>query len=86
MRAHPLADALFRADAWAGRTVLSLYVRNGQFRDGSRGRKPRINDILSGARPPFLFTDLRLSTQHRFGCVHLPAPDQIRALALRMGA
>jgi hypothetical protein len=86
VRAHPLADALFRADAWTGRTVLSLYIRNGQFRDGSRGRKLRINDILAGAQPPFSFTELRLSTQHQYGCVHLPAPDEITALALRMDA
>jgi hypothetical protein len=86
VRTHPLADALFEADAWIGRTVLSFYVRNGQVRDGSRSRKRRINDILSGAEPPFLFADLRLSTQHRFGHVQLPAPAEIRALTLPTGA
>jgi hypothetical protein len=84
VRAHPLADALFRVDAWAGGTVLSLYIRNARFRDRERGRKPRTEDILSGAHPPFRHEEIRLETQHRHGCVHLPAVDQIRALALRM--
>jgi hypothetical protein len=84
VRAHPLADALFRVDAWVGRTILSLYIRNARFRDGERGRKPRAADILSPARPPFRFEELRLSTRHVFGCVHLPEAGQIRAVARRM--
>jgi hypothetical protein len=84
VRAHPLADALFRVDAWAGRTVLCLYIRNARFRDGRSGRKPLAADILSGARPPFRYQELRLDTQHVFGCVHLPAADQIRAVARRI--
>jgi hypothetical protein len=86
VRAHPMADALFRVDAWAGRTVLSLYIRNARFRDGRSGRKPRTVDILSGARPPFRYQELRLDTQHTFGCVHLPAADQITAVARRITA
>jgi hypothetical protein len=86
VRAHPLADALFRVDAWTGRTVLSLYIRNPRFRDGARGRKPRTADILSGAQPPFRCEELRLATRHEFGCVHLPEAGQIRAVALRLGA
>lgn len=84
VRAHPLADALFRVDAWAGRTILSLYISNARFRDGRRGRKPRTADILSSARPPFHYEELRLATQHTFGCVHLPAADQIMAVARRI--
>jgi hypothetical protein len=86
VRAHPLADALFRVDAWAGRTVLSLYIRNSRFRDGALGRKPRAADILAGARPPFRHEELRLPTRHEFGCVHLPEAGQIRAIARRLGA
>ena len=86
VRAHPLADALFRVDAWAGRTVLSLYIRNPRFRDGARGRKPRTGDILAGARPPFRYQELRLATRHEFGCVHLPEPGQIRAVARQIAA
>jgi hypothetical protein len=84
VRAHPLADALFRVDAWTGRTVLSLYVRNSAFRDGARGRKPRTVSILAGARPPFRYEELRLETRHEFGCVHLPEAAQVAALARRL--
>jgi hypothetical protein len=84
VRAHPLADALFRVDAWTGRTVLSLYIRNSAFRDGARGRKPRTVSILAGARPPFLHEELRLETRHEFGCVHLPEAGQVTALAQRL--
>lgn len=86
VRAHCLADALFRVDAWTGRTVLSLYIRNPRFRDGPQGRKPRTADILSGARPPFRYEELRLPTQHEFGRVHLPEAAQIRAVARRIEA
>jgi hypothetical protein len=86
VRAHPLADALFRVDAWAGRTVLSLYIRNARFRDGPRGRKPRTADILAGAQPPFRHEELRLDTRHEFGCVHLPEAGQIRVIAQRLTA
>jgi hypothetical protein len=86
VRAHPLADALFRVDAWTGRTVLTLYIRNPRFRDGARGRKPRTIDILSGAQPPFRYEELGLSTRHEFGHVHLPEADQLRAVARRLEA
>lgn len=81
VRAHPLADALFRVDAWVGRTVLSLYVRNPRFREGRRGRKPRTADILARAQPPFRYEELSLTTGHVYGCVHLPEAGQIRAVA-----
>jgi hypothetical protein len=84
VRAHPLADALFRADAWTGRTVLSIYVSNPRFRAGPRGRKPRSGQILAGARPPFRHEELRLATRHEYGCVHLPDPGEIRQVAGRL--
>jgi hypothetical protein len=86
VRAHPLADALFRVDAWTGRTVLNLYIRNARFRDGARGRKPRTADILAGARPPFRCQELSLPTRHEFGCVHLPEASQIRDLARQIAS
>jgi hypothetical protein len=86
VRAHPLADALFRVDAWADRTILSLYIRNATFRDGVHGRKPRAADILARAQPPFRYAELRLATSHVFGCVHLPEASQIRAVARRIKA
>lgn len=84
VRAHPLADALFRVDVWMGRTILSLYIRNPRFRDGGRGRKPRAADILARARPPFRYEELSLTPGHVFGCVHLPEAGQIRTVARRM--
>jgi hypothetical protein len=81
VRAHPLADALFRVDAWTGRTVLSLYIRNAAFRDGDRGRKPLTSSILAGARPGFRYQELSLPTRHEFGCVHLPEAARIRQIA-----
>jgi len=86
VRAHPLADALFRVDAWTGRTVLSLYISNARFRAGARGRKPRTAEILDGARPPFRYEELELATQHTFGCVHLPGAADITAIARRIRA
>ena len=53
VRAHPLADALFRTDAWLGRTVLSIYIRNSQFRDGEWGRKRDPEKILANAAACF---------------------------------
>jgi hypothetical protein len=85
-RTHPLADALFRVDAWTRGTVISLYIRNPRFRDGFRGRKPRTQDILLGARPPFRYEELRLTTRHEFGCVHLPDPSEITAVASRLSS
>lgn len=85
-RTHPLADALFRVDAWTRHTVISLYIRNPRFRDGARGRKPHTQDILLGARPPFRYEELCLTTRHEFGCVHLPDPSEITAVANRLRA
>ena len=80
VQAHPLADAVFRADAWIGRTVLSLYIGNAAFRNKGQGRKIPVSSILAGADPAFICRDLRLNVQHSFGDVHLPAEEQIRRL------
>jgi len=84
VRAHPLADALFRVDAWVDQTILCLYIRNARFRDGRSGRKPRAADILAGARPPFRYAELQLASGHVFGRVQLPEAGQIRAVAARI--
>jgi hypothetical protein len=84
VRAHPLADALFRVDAWTGRTVLNIYIRNPRFRDGTLGRKPSSSQILAGAQPPFQQEELRLATRHEFGCVHLPDRGEIRSVARKL--
>lgn len=40
VRYHVLADVLLRVDAWIGKVLLCLYVRNPTYRDGRQGRKP----------------------------------------------
>ena len=80
VRAHPLADAVFRTDAWIGRTIVSLFIGNSEFRDGDGGRKKKPEEILGGADPAFRFRELRLGTQHVYGRVHMPAEQQIRRL------
>ena len=69
----------------AARSSASISAMPGSGTAGV-GRKPRTVDILSGARPPFRYQELRLDTQHTFGCVHLPAADQITAVARRITA
>jgi hypothetical protein len=76
-RCHPLADALFRADAWVGNTVISLYVGNPKYLTRVSGRKSPATELLGDASPPFDFLSLELETQHKFGVVHLPDPAAI---------
>ncbi|MEU8039390.1 hypothetical protein [Streptosporangium sp. NPDC049078] len=78
VRVHPLADALFRADAWCGRTVVTIYVRNPQYRDGRVGRKQPAESILAGADPPFSFHAIALPPASEFGEAHLPDDNEIQ--------
>lgn len=84
VRAHPLADALFRVDAWAGRTVLSLRVRNALFRDSERGRKIPAEELLRDAHPSFTFESIQLERAEEFGEVHLPKSADIQQVAQRL--
>jgi hypothetical protein len=84
VRAHPLADALFRVDAWSGRTVLSLRVRNAMFRDAHGGRKLPAEDLLRDARPRFHVEPIELEPADKFGVVHLPKQTDIRHAAQRL--
>ena len=77
VRAHPLADALFRVDAWMGRAVLNVYVRNAEYRDGPKGRKPRCQKFLGGANPEFQIVPLPLPKASEYGTVHLPPKDEL---------
>ncbi|CAM4210045.1 hypothetical protein [Nocardiopsis rhodophaea] len=85
MRVHPLADALFRADAWCANTVFSLYVRNKVFRDGAYGRKPAVEELLGPGRPELRFVALQMETQHDWGRVHLPSDEEILQCAEQIG-
>lgn len=78
---HPLADALFRVDLWVQDVNVSLYIGNTLFRAGESGRKDRPDVLLSDATPAFVFREVQLATQHRFGVVHLPQAQQITQTA-----
>lgn len=86
-RSHPLADALFRVDFWCADVNVDLYVGNLRYRAGASGRKPRSEDLLADASPPFRPVRIEMPTASRFGVVHLPDPqalneaeEKIRAL------
>lgn len=80
VKQHPLADALFKVDCWAGNTNIDLYVTNPLFRakGGSAGRKIKSADLLADAVPPFTSIILECATRHTFGDVHLPDEDEVR--------
>ncbi|MCH9733108.1 MAG: hypothetical protein K0U78_00895 [Actinomycetia bacterium] len=78
LRIHPLADALFRTDAWTKNCIVSLYIGNSQFRNGNRGRKPQPKELLGSS---FRYLSLELPTQHIFGSVHVPDENRLCAAA-----
>lgn len=84
VRVHPLADALFRVDAWYQNTVVSLYVGNQRYRDGGFGRKIPVTEMLGGAQPPFRFVEIRLPAASRFGEVLLPSLAEVRSVARKI--
>lgn len=84
VRAHPLADALFRVDAWAGTSLLSLRVRNALFRDAHGGRKIPAEKLLHDEHPRFSFQPIELEPAEKFGVVHLPKQDEIQQVAQRL--
>ncbi|MFC4497565.1 hypothetical protein ACFPA8_25885 [Streptomyces ovatisporus] len=85
VRVHPLADALFRVDAWTGRKVLSLRVGNKKFREGDHvGRKIPAERWLADVTPPMEFAEIELRPATVFGTVHVPSRDQLRATASQL--
>ncbi|MEV5597606.1 hypothetical protein [Streptomyces sp. NPDC052496] len=75
-RIHPLADALFRVDAWCGRTTVEMYVANSLFKGGQGGRKPRPETYLED-QEGFSFVRLEMQKQHAFGRLHLPTDEEV---------
>ncbi|WP_421107375.1 hypothetical protein [Streptomyces sp. NEAU-S77] len=85
LRVHPLADALFRVDAWVDDKVVSLRVGNKKFRQGGEtGRKMPPERLLEDVEPPFKFDTIELSPATKFGAVHLPSPEHIAGAAARL--
>lgn len=80
---HPLADALFRVDAWSGRTVVGLYIGNRAFRDGPAGRKPQTVAVLG---PSFRYVAINMPRQHAFGRLHVPVTEALDDAAARIRA
>lgn len=78
LRLHPLADALFRVDAWIGSTVVCLYIGNSRFRSGTQGRKPRVEELLG---PKFSYVHIHLPNQRRYGELYLPTPHELDSAA-----
>lgn len=81
VRFHPLADALYRTDTWLGNISVSLYIKNGTFRDGGSGRKPQAEKLIGRDRPDLRFVELKIPTQRRWGRVHLPGEGAVGACA-----
>jgi hypothetical protein len=75
-RVHPLADALFRTDAWVDNIIISMWVSNEVYRSKGAGRKKRVNDLLNGANP-LCYLDIPLDRATEFGRVHLPSDEAI---------
>ncbi|GAA2070361.1 hypothetical protein GCM10009801_21000 [Streptomyces albiaxialis] len=87
VRVHPLADALFRVDAWVGRKVLSLLISNRKFRQGQRhGRKVRPELWLADVFPPMEFECIELRPATEFGHVHVPSTEHLTEVADRLRA
>lgn len=86
VRFHPLADALFRVDAWWGATVVSLYIRNDEYRSGRWGRKDRPEEILAGSAHAFRFETIDLEAADKFGVVYLVREEDIDRVAERLVA
>lgn len=86
VRVHPLADALFRVDAWWDDTVLSLYIGNAFSRNGNRGRKDLPEEILAGSPQPLRFETVKLKPADKFGVVHLARQEDIDRVAERLHA
>ncbi|MET8689055.1 hypothetical protein ABZV77_33100 [Streptomyces sp. NPDC004732] len=87
LRVHPLADALFRVDAWTGRRALSLRVGNKKFRQGGNaGRKTPAEQLLADVQPPLRFDTIELAAATRFGQVHVPTAQVLDHAATRLGA
>lgn len=77
VRAHPLADALFRVDGWVGRAVISLCIGNEEYRKNGMGRKAKVEEILAEAARPFRVKAIELPIPRKYGVVKLPSPADL---------
>ncbi len=75
-RIHPLADALFRVDAWCGNATVEMFVANANFKEGQTGRKKTPAYYLEDQRG-FSFVRMQMAPQHGFGVLHLPTTEEV---------
>lgn len=83
LRMHPLADVLFRADAWVNDTTISLYVPNKIYRADDTGRKPKTPDILADSPTPWRHQHIALDSKAKFGRLNTPEPHVVFAALSR---
>lgn len=77
-----LADVLLKADLWMGKTVVSVYFENPQYREGKTGRKQRSEYFLE---PGFRFLDVTIRRQG-FGRFWRVSDEDVMALAQKLQA
>ncbi|MGV9411749.1 hypothetical protein ACWDOP_17695 [Nocardia sp. NPDC003693] len=77
MQFHPLADALFRADAWCGNALLELFIGNPRYKSGSHGGRKRRTEDYFADQPSFKVVRFEMQLQRTYGRVHVPSVDQI---------
>ncbi|WP_329314279.1 hypothetical protein [Streptomyces sp. NBC_01262] len=75
-RIHPLADALFRVDAWCDRATIEMFISSKQFKQGKDGRKRTPSYYLED-QPGFGYLRLEMESQHKWGVLHLPTHQEI---------
>ncbi|MFD1147426.1 hypothetical protein [Saccharothrix hoggarensis] len=73
VRVHPLADTVFKVDAWVERLILN-----------PRGGPQRSEALLVHAMPPFFFSDLGITEFTRVGAALLPSRAQLDRAARRL--
>lgn len=73
VRVHPLADTVFKVDAWVERLILN-----------PRGGRQRSEELLVHAMPPFFFADLGITEHTHVGPVALPVRSQLDRAARRL--
>lgn len=91
IKTHPLADALFRTDAWVGNVIVSLYVKNPYFKDETAtkkhgGRKRRVESLLGSAENSFRFESITLEAAKEHGTFHVPTSRALKSAAEKVRA
>ncbi|WP_326945795.1 hypothetical protein OG439_40725 [Amycolatopsis sp. NBC_01307] len=87
VKVHPLADANFRTDGWAGQNILSIFVINPKYKvaDQQRaerrqqGRKTAVEKLFPNSE--FSFVELTMERAEHFGEFHFPSEEAIEEVS-----